>query len=166
LTLGDVERKAQLYSYTDNTLLYKYVVEDGYFSTSQTVYVAQSSIILNSTTIQDAIGLEAVLSFDAVDNSLAIITDTKAPEYTLYNAHYDTDANKLTINGAGFQILLESTENNTTDITDRIDFTKIIWDFNSDDDDGTTNTILSFSGANISSSKVESDNQISIVCYL
>ena len=162
LVLGDSVREAKLYSFSDNSLFYKYSVEDGYFSKPVAVKVKENSIKLNDMTIHDKLGLDAKLDFASEENKLATITDTRAPVYTLTNAHFDTLTNVLSIDGTGFKTVLEHNEDSSTDVTDRIDFTKLIYDFDSDDD-GTTTSIYTFDKTNILSAKVMSDNLLAIV---
>jgi Ca2+-binding RTX toxin-like protein len=163
LTLGDNVREAPLYSYSDKTLLFKYIVEDGYFSNNVDVKIEANSIELgNNATVKDAEGLNAKLDFGSQENALAVISDIRPPEYTVTNVHFDSTSNKLSIFGDGFNSVLEYNENATTDITSRVDFSKLIWDIDSDDD-GTTVSTYSFLSTNISSVKVDSDSQLSIV---
>lgn len=162
LALGDAVRSASLYSSAGNSLTFKYIVEDGYFSEPLTVGILGNSITLNDITLKDSLGFNADLTFEAVENVLAIITDEKAPEYTIYNAHYDTDTNTLNIFGEDFGSLLEYTEDSTTDIKEKLDFSKLIWDFDSDEVSPYT-TSFTFESTNITSAKVLNDNNIAIV---
>lgn len=162
LNLGGIEKEASLYSYTNNTITYKYVIEDGYFSEDATVLVSENGLNLNSSTITDAEGLKANLDFQSSENTLAVISDLKAPEYTLYSAHYDSNTNTLILSGTGFNSILESDENASLDIGERIDFTKLVWDFNSDDLN-TSDSTLVFDSSNVISSKIQNDNQLVIV---
>lgn len=162
ILLGTVEKKATLHAYSNDKIIYKYVVEDGYASEDVIVGVMSNGIALNSTTIKDVNGLHANLNFDALSNNLAVISDLTPPEYEIYNTHYDSNTNKLSIFGEGFNTLLEYDENSATDVIEKIDFTKLVWDIDSDDN-GTTNTVVTFSSSDISSAKVENNNQMDII---
>jgi len=163
LVLGDNVREALLYSYSDTALIFKYIIEDGYFSDDVKVKVEANSIVLgDDSSIKDTHNLNANLDFKLQENILAIISDIKPPEYTVTNAHFDVTSNKLSIYGTGLKSLLEYNENSATDIKDKIDFSKLIWDIDSDDN-GTTVSAYSFLAANISSAKIENDSQLSIV---
>lgn len=162
ITVGEVTKKAT-YAYSDSTsITYKYVIEDGYASSDATLGVAGNSLTLNNTIIRDSINLNVPLVFEAVTNEFASVTDVTAPEYALYSAQYDSKTNNFDLYGSGFSTLLEYDEGATTDIKEKIDFTKLIWDIDGDDDE-TTVSIVSFSQSDVVIAKVIDDNQLKIV---
>lgn len=162
LTLGEMQKSASLYSYTDSSLTFNYQIEDGYFSESVEIGVLANSLTLNDTTLLDSSGLNVNTSFEAVQNNLATISDTHSPSYSLFNAQYDRNSNILHIYGDGLDSILEYDEDNNTDIMDRIDFSKLIWDFNGDEDSEYTSS-FTFDSTNIISAKVTSSNILTIV---
>lgn len=163
LTLGSVQKEASLYSYNENSLTFNYVVEDGYFSEDVDVGVLENSLVLgDDTTLVDVLGYDVNTAFSSTQNALAVISDTKAPEFTLSNAHYDAATNVLSIYGSGFETVLEYNEASSTDVSERVDFSKLIWDFNSDENSAHT-TFFAIEDSNVTSAKILNDNTLSIV---
>lgn len=157
------EKLAYMSSFTSNSIRYKYVVEDGYTSKPSDITAVKDGITLNNTTIKESSGLYADITYDAITNKNAIITDTKAPNYNIYNAIYDSNTNNLQIFGDGFKSLLEYNETNSLDIKDRIDISTLSWDFDGDDVDGSNTSLYTFTATDITLAKVISDNQLSII---
>ncbi len=79
-----------------------------------------------------------VVSNTAIINS-AVTIDTVAPTITFTHATYDEVHNLILLTGTNVNSLLESTETNTTNITAKMDWTKLQWDTN---DDNTGNFIF------------------------
>ncbi|NBU76805.1 MAG: cadherin repeat domain-containing protein, partial [Planctomycetes bacterium] len=67
------------------------------------------------------------------------------------------------IKGTNFSTLLSAGENSTTDIKERLDWTKLVWDINGDSANGSsTASDMTFALSDITSAKVLSDTQIAI----
>ena len=90
-----------------------------------------------------------------------ITVDTISPIVTHTSAAYTSQSNTLVITGSNYQSLwVFSGENNTTDIKDRLDWSKLSWDTNSDN---ALTANVSFVLADIASAKVTSDGQLTVV---
>ncbi|WP_306606647.1 ELWxxDGT repeat protein, partial [Azonexus sp.] len=92
--------------------------------------------------------------------SQAYVLDTTAPTVTNANAAYGTHNNTLKLIGTNFDTLLSASEDATTDIKVRLDWSKLSWDINGDD--GTTADV-SFALSDISSAKVTNGTTLAIV---
>jgi len=98
-------------------------------------------------------------STDGVANApITIQTDTTAPTTTITSAVYAQDTNILTITGTDFNTLLGTSEGAATDIKERLDWTKLVWDINGDD--GADN--VSFVVGDIVSAKVVNDTTLQV----
>jgi len=86
-------------------------------------------------------------------------SDETAPTTTITSAAYDEDSNTITLTGTDFDTLLESGESTTTDIKGRLDWTKLVWDINGDDN---TTADVTFALADIDSAKATSDTTLTI----
>lgn len=94
-------------------------------------------------------------------------TDTQSQNYVLdatastsiTGAAYDLDTNTLTLTGTNFNEMLLSTESASTDIKDRLDWTKVTWDINSDD---ANTTDVTFTASDISTAVVTNATMLTI----
>ncbi len=86
-------------------------------------------------------------------------SDETAPETTIASAAYEEETNTLTITGTKFDELLETGETASTDIKGRLDWSKLVWDINGDDD-ATAN--VTFELSDIGSAKVANATTLSI----
>jgi len=93
-----------------------------------------------------------------VTNSSTV--DNIAPTVTHTSAAYDEGSNMLTITGTDFATLLDSGEDATTDIKERLDWSKLTWDINGDD--GTTANV-SFAVDDIVAVKVTNGTTLTII---
>lgn len=163
IKVGEASKIATFASVTDNSITYKYTIEDGYAAADVTIGVVENGITLNTTAIKDSESKYIPVTYSAQTNTLAVVSDTYAPVYEISNIHYDTKTNNLTIYGSGFNSLLEYNESSTLDVKDRIDFTKLIWDIDSDDAFGASATIVTFTQADITLVQVVDDKSINII---
>lgn len=82
-------------------------------------------------------------------------SDETAPTVTTASAAYDEDSNTLTITGTNFDTLLESGEDASTNIKDRLDWAKLVWKI-----DGSSN--VTFALSDIASAKVGASETLTI----
>lgn len=163
ILLGDTEKKALFSSKTSNSITYKYTVEEGYGSKDIFVSVVENALVLNTSSILDTNNKSIPLNYESFTNELATISDTYAPVYTISNAHYDSKTNNLDIYGEGFSSLLENFENETTDIIERLDFSKITWNIDFNDVLEEPITTVAFNNEMVSLVQVINDNNLNII---
>ncbi|PNV82782.1 MAG: hypothetical protein C0627_08425 [Sulfurimonas sp.] len=84
-------------------------------------------------------------------NDKLVSTDTTIPTSTIASAAFDENTGTLTLTGTNFNTILETTEDATTDVKARLDWSKLSWDINGDD---TTTADVSFAVSDIGSAKV------------
>ncbi|MGE4418620.1 MAG: DUF4214 domain-containing protein [Sulfurimonas sp.] len=92
-------------------------------------------------------------------NDTLISTDTTIPTSTIASAAFDENTGTLTLTGANFDTILETTEDATTDVKARLDWSKLSWDINGDD---TTTADVSFEVSDIGSAKVTDATTLTI----
>jgi len=85
--------------------------------------------------------------------------DATAPTTTITDATYDAANNKITLTGTNFNTLLESSEDATTDIKDRLDWSKMSWVVNGN---GSSESV-SFANEYFDSAKVVSSTTLEII---
>ena len=169
LNIGSYAKKAIYASKTSNSITYKYTVEDGIAETEKSVSAAVNGLSLNTTTIKDVSYRTADLTSALVSNASATITDTVPPSIVINSASYTSNADRLILYGSGFLSILEQNETSSTDVTSRLDFTKLIWDIDGDYDTvAETDTDPAIANVNFASSdikllKLVSDTEISII---
>ncbi len=102
----------------------------------------------------------ADLSGNLSNASVAVsyLLDTLAPTGIIDASVYVSATNTLVVTGTNFNTLLESTENATTDIKARLDWTKLSWDIN-----GNNSANVSFAASDILSAKVINATTLTIV---
>ncbi|MDO9139751.1 MAG: Ig-like domain-containing protein, partial [Methylobacter sp.] len=86
--------------------------------------------------------------------------DETPPNSTITSAVYDERTGNLQILGAGFNSILESGESQATDIKSRLDWSKLVWDLNGDDD---TTPNITFTESDIQGVHVNSDANLWVV---
>jgi len=92
-------------------------------------------------------------------NDTLVSTDTDIPTSTIASAAFDENTGTFTLTGTNFNTILETTEDATTDVKARLDWNKLSWDINGDDD-STTN--VSFAVSDIGSAKVTDATTLTI----
>ncbi len=92
-------------------------------------------------------------------NDTLVSTDTTIPTSTITSAAFDESTGTLTLTGTNFNTILETTEDNTTDVKARLDWSKLSWDINGDD---TTTADVSFEVSDIGSAKVTDATTLTI----
>ena len=169
IQIGDYIKYASFSSKTANSITYKYIVDDGISTKAENIKVTENSLILNNSTITDAVLNNASLKNSLIENKNAIVTDNKAPSLIINSAHYTSNIDKLVLNGTGFSSILEESESFNIDVLSRFDFTKLVWDIDGDYDtvaqtDATPEVVnVTFSNADVRLVQVQSDTQISII---
>jgi len=94
-----------------------------------------------------------------------VVVDTVAPTATITGAKYEeisngtTTTQTLTLTGTGFNTLLAANESGTTEVKDRLNWSKLVWDTNHD---GNTTTNVTFTSSDITSAWVTSDTTLRI----
>ncbi len=91
-------------------------------------------------------------------NATQVVIDTLAPDIIYTSAGYNTANNTLSISGLNLNDLLTDGETATTNIVGNLDWSKLQWDFGSDNTGNAT-----FTETDISSVKVTSDTSLAIV---
>ena len=91
--------------------------------------------------------------------SQAYVLDTTPPTATISSGAYSTAGNILTLTGTNFSTLLEAAETNVTDITARLDWSKLVWDINGNN---ATTADVSFLASDISSAVVTDGTTLTI----
>lgn len=92
-------------------------------------------------------------------NDRLVSTDTTIPTSTITSAAFDENTGTFTLTGTNFDTILETTEDATTDVKARLDWSKLSWDINGDDN-STTN--VSFAASDITSAKVTNATTLTI----
>ncbi len=130
---------------------------------SVSISVAGTSTDLAAAGLLD--GTYKVYSADAAGNlsaasSNSVTLDSTAPTVTNSKASYNALSDTLVLTGTNYNTLLETSESATTDIKDRLDWTKLSWDINGDN---ATTADVSFALSDIASAKVTDRNNLTIV---
>lgn len=162
LNITELTKIAKMYAYDKRSITFEYIVEDGYFSSESKIAIGENAFLTNSIELKDNDGLDINLNNESISFDNSTIIDTYAPIYKVHNINYDSKTNTLSINGEGFSSILEYDENSSSDILDRIDFSKLIWDIDSDDLN-TSSSIFTFSNTNISNVKIVNDNNLELI---
>lgn len=89
----------------------------------------------------------------------AITIDILPPSPEIRSASYDSTGNTLVFSGVDFDEVLHADEDHTTDIKERLDWSKLTWDHNSDND--STNNV-SFKLKDIASAYVVNSTDLNI----
>ena len=163
ITIADMLREATFLSKTSDSIVFKYIVEDGYASIPTSLGISANSITLNNTTIEDSARKMINLEFASVVNESAVVTDDKAPSIDVNNVNYDSKSNTFILKGSGFDTILEVGEDTTLGVTERLDFTKLIWDIDGDDAVDESVTTVAFSSSDVTNAKILDDNTLKIV---
>ena len=169
LKIGNYEKIAIYDSKTSNSINYKYILEDGLGAVQSTISIIEDALVLNKTIIKDSLGSFANISNSVITNENAIIIDTTPPSIVIDSASYTANADRMLLYGSGFSSILEQSETFTADVSERFDFTQLIWDIDGDYDTATevddTPTVvnITFTSTDISLVKIISDTEISII---
>jgi len=164
VNIGEYTKLATFAYSTSNTMVFKYIIEDGISSEEQTIKIPVDALVLNTTTIQDTSKNNATIVNTEATNENAIVNDNQAPSITINSAHYTSNTDKIILNGSGFLSIKEQNEDEVTDIMARFDFSKFIWDIDGLNDANTSligNTL--FTSSDIRLINIINNNEISIV---
>jgi hypothetical protein len=89
-----------------------------------------------------------------------LTVDATAPTATITSGNYASSTNTLVLTGTNYSTLLESNESAATDIKARLDWSKLTWDINGDDN---TTGNVSFTLTDITSAKVTNGTTLAVV---
>ncbi len=148
ITVTGVVTESTDLSAVDLTRLDALTVDDGNDSNPITVRV----------TTQQYAAWKDVVTTGADDVFLS--TDETPPTATVTGAAYDANSDTLTLSGADFDTLLEDWEDPTTDIKERLDWSKVVWDVNGD---GAATADVYFSAEDIASAVVTDAGTLTVV---
>ena len=119
-----------------------------------------SASVANGTTYAFNIKeTDAAGEVGAATSNFTITGDTTASTVTASRVAYLAYRDTLVITGTNFDTLLSGSENSSTNIKARLDWTKLVWDT---DGDGTTTPNQTFALADISTVKVTDSTHLSI----
>lgn len=169
ITIGSFSKQATYSSKTSNSITYKYTIEDGISATEQTITVNKNALTLNNSTIRDTSYNNVDLTNASTTNTSAVVNDNKAPSITINSFNYTSSADRLEIFGSGFSTIVEQDEDASTDVANRFDFTKLIWDIDGDydtiaatDADSTVANVI-LTSSSVASISILDDNNIFII---
>ncbi len=120
--------------------------------------ITMGSIANGAENIAD-LSLPATNSENALATNSNIVVDNEAPQTIVSAVAYDEVNNQLILNGTDFNQLLSSGESLTTDITARLDWSKLAIDINNDGD-ATQN--VTFSAGDVALTRLTDANTLSI----
>jgi len=140
-------------------------INNGTNWTNITNKVSSTAISWNGATLSGASNIlfkitDAAGNDSSTTGNTAYTLDTIAPTATNISGKYYSGSNKIVITGTNYNSLLESNESSSTDIKDRLDWSKISWDI--DGNSSFAADDVTFSLSDISSTKVTSDTELSI----
>ena len=141
------------------TQVFTYTVLAGQTDTNG-ISIAANSLALNGGTLLDAAGNAATLTHALVADNAGYLVDTTAPTVTNTSGAYTASTDILVLTGTNYNTLLETSEDATTDIKARLDWSKLSWDINGDN---ATTTDVSFALSDISSALVTDSTNLTIV---
>ncbi|WP_236632958.1 LamG-like jellyroll fold domain-containing protein [Endozoicomonas elysicola] len=98
-------------------------------------------------------------SSEALAGNSQIVVDTSLPTTTITSVAYDEDNNQLLLQGSNFDQLLNNSESATSDITARLDWSKLVIDI--DKDDGVTQNVT-ISASDINSTRLAGSDTLTI----
>ncbi|WP_034880286.1 SwmB domain-containing protein, partial [Endozoicomonas montiporae] len=128
------------------------------FSNSLFGLPAASSLV-NGAGNNVTLTLPATGSAESLAANSQIVVDTDAPATTISGAAYDESNNQLLLQGADFDQLLNSEESATSDISGRLDWSRLVIDI---DADGDITRNITFSGDDIVSARLAGNNMLTI----
>ena len=124
----------------------------GLVLTAATGYAGSATLTMVTNDGQGGVDTDVV--------SVTVVADTTAPTATHTSGAYLASTDTLILTGTNFSTLLEAGENASTDIKARLDWTKLLWDINGDND---TTANVSFVEGDITSAKVSNGTILTIV---
>ena len=162
LKVGSTTVSANYASGTGTTsLAFTYTIQAGQTDTNG-ISVDANTLALNGGALFDSwngTATNATLTHSAIADVSTLMVDTAAPSVTSNRVSYNPLTGTLVINGTNFDSLLSSGETSSTNITSRLDWSKLSWDINSDN---TTTANVSFTSTDISSTTVSNSSQLAI----
>jgi hypothetical protein len=115
--------------------------------------------------VTDAAGnTDAAGSHASITLTVPVIASHAVDAVTHTSANYASSSNTLVLTGTNYATMLDTTaspaETFATDIKERLDWSKLVWDMNGDN--GTTSNVT-FTEADIASAKVSGDGTLTII---
>jgi len=150
--LAEANAMVRIYDTNGTALLGSGTAIGGAFSIDVTLTEGSHNITARAT---DSANLISVSS-----STLTLNVDITPPTTTTASAAYDETNNTLVITGSGFDTMLQVAETAVTDIKDRLDWSKLLWDINGD---GNTTTDVTFALGDVTSAKVTDDAHLSVI---